>query len=640
MARLGDQVDRRRQQGFVGRRGELRAFEAALVDESEPRIFLVHGPGGIGKTTLLLEMRARAHAAGRSVTLLDGNEIDPSPDGFTRAAGSTTDVLFIDAYDQITALDDWLRREFVVALPADAIVVLAGRDRPAAAWRTDAGWRAISLAQELGPLDAADSTELLTRAGVPDDARARLADLGRGHPLALALLADATAAPQALADVPELITALVESVVRDAPSEAHMAGLATCAIAWLTTEDLLRATVGEDAPAVWAWLLRRPFIVGRPGGLTPHDLTREVLEAEFERRSPQRFRGILGLVHNHTVAGIRAGGGWMLAQQLLYLHRRSPLSAAFFALRTQGSAALLPATVDDQAQIVALVEQHEGPINAALASRWLTTQPEHVGVVHGPDGVAGFAIHLIVPSGSTLDTEDPVVRAALHHANLRPGEQASIVRFIGGVQQGQRDPYAMLAASTSATLVWCTRPLAVSYTAPADTEFWAPYFDYLGFRPAFDVESGGVRHVGYAQDWRRFPVDAWLDLMNEREHSGSSGPPPESALRPPPLPKEAFAAAVRAALEQFTRPDRLADNPLGPDVRERVEAAIECLPDGAKGEHARAVLRRTFVRPAPSREAAAEALGLPFSTYRRHLAKAIDQLTELLWSQEIGTGTG
>jgi hypothetical protein len=39
------------------------------------------GPGGIGKTTLLLEMRARATAAGRTTVLLDGSEIDPSPDG-------------------------------------------------------------------------------------------------------------------------------------------------------------------------------------------------------------------------------------------------------------------------------------------------------------------------------------------------------------------------------------------------------------------------------------------------------------------------------------------------------------------------------------------------------------------------------
>ena len=44
----------------------------------------------------------------------------------------------------------------------------------------------------------------------------------------------------------------------------------------------------------------------------------------------------------------------------------------------------------------------------------------------------------------------------------------------------------------------------------------------------------------------------------------------------------------------------------------------------------------TFVRAAPTQEAAAEVLGLPFSTYRRHLATALDELVELLWAVEIG----
>ena len=48
------------------------------------------------------------------------------------------------------------------------------------------------------------------------------------------------------------------------------------------------------------------------------------------------------------------------------------------------------------------------------------------------------------------------------------------------------------------------------------------------------------------------------------------------------------------------------------------------------------VLDRTFVRAAPTQEAAAEVLDLPFSTYRRHLAKAVEQLTDLLWAVEIG----
>jgi hypothetical protein len=33
---------------------------------------------------------------------------------------------------------------------------------------------------------------------------------------------------------------------------------------------------------------------------------------------------------------------------------------------------------------------------------------------------------------------------------------------------------------------------------------------------------------------------------------------------------------------------------------------------------------------------AAELLGLPFSTYRRHLGQAQERLVELLWSVEIG----
>jgi hypothetical protein len=167
-------------------------------------------------------------------------------------------------------------------------------------------------------------------------------------------------------------------------------------------------------------------------------------------------------------------------------------------------------------------------------------------------------------------------------------------------------------------------------------------------------------HVAYGNDWRRLPVGTWLDLMSEREHSGGSGPPPASLLRPPPLDRARFAAAVRTALPDLRRPDRLAASPLmgsslaapslaapsmaapsmaaepggasAEQLRATIENAIGCLGD----QPLEAVLRRTFVRGAPTQEAAAEVLGLPFSTYRRHLAKAVEQLTDVLWAVEIG----
>ena len=78
----------------------------------------------------------------------------------------------------------------------------------------------------------------------------------------------------------------------------------------------------------------------------------------------------------------------------------------------------------------------------------------------------------------------------------------------------------------------------------------------------------------------------------------------------------------------------MADGP--GSLRTTIEAAIDCLRDEPKGATLSAVLRRTFVQAAPTQEAAAEVLGLPFSTYRRHLAKAMEQLTDLLWAVEIG----
>ncbi|HEU4423028.1 MAG TPA: AAA family ATPase [Pilimelia sp.] len=666
--RLGEVLDRERHRNFVGRRRELAGFDEAIAGRSPHRVLLVHGPGGIGKTTLLLELRTRARAARRTVALLDGREVDASPEGFVDAVagalgrpgdGRATElpadaVLLVDGYEHLAPIDSWLRHEFVPALAAEAVVVLAGRDAPAAAWRLDAGWRHVVAALRLDPFDPAESGQLLALAGVAAPERSRLIALGRGHPLAMALLADVARSgvvPESLADVPALVSALLDPLLRGAPTQAHVTGLATCAKAWLTTEDLLRDVVGADAPAVWAWLEQRPFIVSGPRGLTPHDLARDVLDAEFERRSPERYRALHRVVHDHVVGGLRAATGadrQLQGQHLMYLHRRAPFTAAVRALRAQGSTAVVPARPAEHDEVLSLVERFEGPESARLAAGWLAEQADGLSVVRADEGVGGYAYHVFHPTGSTLEERDPVARAALDHVAAhgptRPGEQVNVARFFGGRGEHQRDLYAVLAGSVSSLVVWLTRPLAWSFVIVTDTAYWAPIFDYLGFAPLIEAEFGGRRHVGYGVDWRRLPVDAWLDLMNEREHSGGTGPPPASLLRPPPLDRATFGAAVRAALPDLQRPDRLATNLLttssladGPgSLRATIETAIDCLREEPKGAALSAVLQRTFVRGAPTQEAAAEVLGLPFSTYRRHLGKAIEQLTDLLWAVEIG----
>jgi hypothetical protein len=670
-------IDEARSRAFVGRAAELASFDEALVTGTPRRVLFVHGPGGIGKTALLHQFRMRARARGFVAVAVDGRDVDCSPDGIRSALeralvksageaagsgrpnGARARVLLFDGYERFGTIDAWVREEFLPALDTDAIVVLLGRDPPSAPWRTDPGWRALSAVHCLGELTEAESLTLLARAGVPDALRSHLAVLGRGHPLTLALLADAAAVgtiPRDLVDAPDLVATLVAQVVGDPPSAEHATGLALCAHAWLTTEDLLRCAVGDRAPAVWAWLESQPYVTGVADGLYPHELVGEVLDADLRRRSPDTYRRVNRIVHGQAIAALRGpdtGDRQLWAQQKLHLHRRSPIAFSYWALRERGSAAVVPGRPADHPHVLEVIDRFEGKESAALAERWLDTQPENLAVVRSPAGLAGFLFQVIYPTDPSLCDADTVVQTVLAEAArrspARPGEQISIARFLSGAVEHQRDAHAVLAGSVASTVTWASRPLAWSFVATLDPEFWGPAFRYMAFPVEFPVRLGELDYTVYGLDWRRCSIESWLELMGERELSGATGPPPPEILRPPPLDRSGFADAVRAALRDLHRPDRLRASALmgsalavgfdGADVDRlgtNLTRAIEQVGREPRGQTLGRVLDRTFLRPAPTQEAAAEVLDLPFSTYRRHLAKAVERLTDLLWAVEIG----
>jgi hypothetical protein len=233
-------VDDARVRTFVGRSVELACFSAAL-DGAAQRVIFVHGAGGLGKTALLHQFRILANTAGRAVASVDGEDVDGSPDGLQAAVKSARNaalgdptearpwVLLIDGYERLTAVDAWVRDQLVAALPADVVVVLAGRNAPAQPWRTDPGWRAVVSCLPLDRLNPPQSRLLLAHAGVPEDRCWRLADLGQGHPLTLAMLADAAMAydlPDDLADAPDLVATLATRLVDEAPDDDHALAMA------------------------------------------------------------------------------------------------------------------------------------------------------------------------------------------------------------------------------------------------------------------------------------------------------------------------------------------------------------------------------------------------------------------------------
>jgi hypothetical protein len=75
----------------------------------------------------------------------------------------------------------------------------------------------------------------------------------------------------------------------------------------------------------------------------------------------------------------------------------------------------------------------------------------------------------------------------------------------------------------------------------------------------------------------------------------------------------------------------------GPDgLRAVLIEAAELLHGHPRDEKLFRAVDRTYLRPAPTQERAAELLGLPFSTYRRHRRDGLDRIVETLWVGEPG----
>jgi adenylate cyclase len=115
------------------------------------------------------------------------------------------------------------------------------------------------------------------------------------------------------------------------------------------------------------------------------------------------------------------------------------------------------------------------------------------------------------------------------------------------------------------------------------------------------------------------------------------------------LTRADFDVAVKDALHHYSRADLLLASRLletrivagrGPKAAD-VARLQQVLTDAAqtifvdeRDQRLQRVLELTYFRPAPKQEAVAERLGLPFSTYRRHLTAGVERLTEWLWYAE------
>ncbi len=672
--RLADRLAEARLRLMVGRDPEIALFRQALQAETPPFAVLhLHGPGGVGKTTLLQRFQSLARETGRPVAWISGRDIDPTPENLQQHLGPTARlppdlILLVDGYEQMAPLDSWLRERLLPELPGRSLTVLAGREPPSTGWRSDLAWGAMSRCVMLRNLRPQESRRYLRLRGVADAHHQHLLSFTYGHPLALSLVADVLAHEKgdAVFDPRRqhaVIGMLLERLLLHLPGPAYRRALEISAHARVTTEALLAQVLEhpEDAPEMFNWLRGLSLMEYGEQGLCPHDLVRDALDSDLRWRAPDEYRALHARVRDAVIHRFRSNSG---AEEqnaffdLLFLHRHSPSMRPYYDWKFSGAASIEAVQPADHPVILELIRRLEGVQCAAVAAHWLETQPHAFSLFRDHHRKLLAVVQMLVLrrfEAVDLATDPALCLAHAHarqNAPLRAGEALLLQRYWPTDEGGPGSTSYNLLALLS-TRYWLSTPgLAWAFIVTPDGDQLEPMFNHLGFS---SVRTGaGKPHTGlFARDWRVESGAAWLKGMEERELATR----PSQAPRPDPvepaprlvLSEPDFALAVRQAMKDFHRPGELAENPLlrsrvmldaapdptPADLQTMLRAALESLRSAAKGEKRHRALWHTYIQPAPTQEQAAERLQLPFNTYRYHLYQGMDQLVAWLWHREL-----
>jgi hypothetical protein len=640
---LASQIVERDRDRFVGRASELSLLERCLDGEQPTNVILIHGPGGIGKSALLRELRRRAEARGRETFFVEGGELPPMPDALedvlAGARAGDQPVVLIDSYERMAGLDGYLRRGLLPSLPARALVVIAGRAAPAPAWFTG-GWERVAKAIELRALSRADAFALLAAHGLTDARAAAVVEWADGSPLALALAAETASAddgwtPARGETTPEIMRSLIHRLVEAEARGLSYSALAVAAIARVTTVELLRDVLPEVDPQTTFERLRSlTFAEPLGDGLALHELARRALYGDLRRHDRERERELRRRIVDHLYErGMR--GEPLISIEMAHLIENAGIKWGF---GWEGAAdyRIDDLRPTDAEEVHTLLAQRGLDAWWPLTRRFFDEAPERVAVARdGDDRMCGYMVSMTPSTAPEFADDDPLIGPWLAHARARGTLGNSVlwhdsVDFTGDPRGRVRAMLGMVGA------------LRAGYANPR--------FAYLPIDPDLPgaltfARSLGAKHLA--------ELDLERDGRRIQCHRIDFGPGgliaaqravvyAELGLAPPTLaaPARWDLEAVRTALRNFRVPHELARLPAatGANADERAESIRTILRDAAErafGDNEnerllRRVLIRGYLEPAPSHEQAAIDLSLSRAAYFRRLRTATERVAEYL----------
>ena len=635
-------------QPIVGRQAELSLLTRALAECGHPRRHLhvhLYGPSGIGKTALVRAFAARVGVP--CLTLVAGAGADPSG---IRPPTTGPWVVIGDALGRSEQ-----SRLIARASAHEALLVTAGRHPLAPALATQPHVTEVPL----GGLKRSEADQLLTRLGVRRGHRQAIVRVAGGLPLGLVLGAS-SGHPGGFASRPRQaeLARCVARITMDAPfaslTTAQRRAADLCRVALNTTPALLEVFLaGVSAPVIFSWLAAQSWTVASPTGVQPHPALRRALRWELEWRDPDGYTDIRRrLMAVNRDALLRPGSNPSAVRELFHLEGHGQLGPAV-PLGGEADFWVDRSNESDRKAIAATVRRTSGSVAAQLCEAQLAAAPHTFLVMRGREGTVRAFMQLL-PMTAADHVADPLVGSALRyvreHAPLRDDEEALVIRHFGQIADGAAINRTIIALHLHGLAEILGRPkTAVVIALMADDTAWRPMMSRGVVRvlPDLQLSLDGRDYKAIAFDFRRKSPRAWLEELALSETPRSSNMQI--------LSREHFAGCVRDALKDFSVPLSLCGNKLlhsrlvveRAGHHSRFSVRLECLRtlllDAVQelgtshgNPQAFGAVWSTWIEPADNQRAAAAALSLPFSTYRRHLASGTESVIESLWPGELG----
>jgi hypothetical protein len=623
MATLRERVADRDARSFVGRGAELAVFERVLGGDDPARVVFVHGPGGIGKSTLLREVVRRARRRGYDAVWVDGREVAPFPQQIESMVAGIVDagpaIVVFDSYELMSSLDASLRDVVVPDLSDETIVVFASRRPPARGW-FEGGWATLVRTLPVGPLDRPDAVRLATSHGADAGDVADLVDRSHGSPLAL--VAGAQSGPDGS------VAVLAERLLGDEVDAGRSRTLGVAALARLTTPEMLADVLGDGDPQdSFKWLASRSFTEPLANGVALHGLVADAVRARLRQQDAageaELRRRIADHLHRRALGGHRG-----MSTELQHLVVDPDVRWGFAS--DVGERYHVDAIRAGDADTIGRI------LEAVGAGAWwsitrvfLEQHPEFCGVARDADGRIGGYFVAVSPAGAPpAADDDPLLGPWLRYARETLRTTSAVLWRDAIDLTGELGEVTSLLGAGGLMSTGVANPrygfLPISPVVPAARMF----SEALGatHEPALDVATHGQELACHIVD---FGPNGLLGFQRDWIYRETGARPPSDLPEVEPI----------EVLKLLRDPDRLAHGPawLGTSPSARLDRLRQLVADSLVvfGDHrddelAREIIAAAYLGQNDPHDAIARRLHLSRSAYFRRLHAASERVSEEL----------